>query len=192
MLRLIGAEDGWHCPLSAVKCVMWKMGTLQTCIKRSYLKDTPMRLVPTSVFPYYTMVVPFAFIGVLVTGSLASPLFTELGPMDLFKRASSSCGSNVQTSCHNSTRQTNLCCFEAPGVRFSVSQSFVSTDGELCQRAFCCRHRFDFNQVRRDLVRLIMFPVLGHRSFDWSFKQLDYSWCVLLASIMEFDIKRVM
>jgi len=40
----------------------------------------------------------------------------------IFKRISSGCGTSGQTSCLNTTVQTNTCCFEMPGV--SVSFTF--------------------------------------------------------------------
>ena len=42
--------------------------------------------------------------------------------INIFKRISSSCGTSGQTSCLNTTVQTNTCCFETPGV--SVSFTF--------------------------------------------------------------------
>nr|POE48895.1 ribonuclease t2-like [Quercus suber] len=41
---------------------------------------------------------------------MTSPIFRELDT-----RASASCPSNGQLSCHNTTAQSNLCCFNAPG-----------------------------------------------------------------------------
>ncbi|TFK56633.1 ribonuclease T2 [Heliocybe sulcata] len=35
--------------------------------------------------------------------------------MDLFKRISSGCSTSGATSCHNTTAQSDLCCFESPG-----------------------------------------------------------------------------
>ncbi|THG94257.1 hypothetical protein EW026_g7177 [Hermanssonia centrifuga] len=47
--------------------------------------------------------------------------------MDLFKRISSGCGTSGQTSCHNTTKQTNSCCFESPGGLLLQTQ-FWDTD----------------------------------------------------------------
>ncbi|EIM92893.1 ribonuclease T2 [Stereum hirsutum FP-91666 SS1] len=46
----------------------------------------------------------------------------------LFKRISSTCsGTSLQTSCHNTTKQTNSCCFESPGGLLLQTQ-FWDTD----------------------------------------------------------------
>ena len=54
---------------------------------------------------------------------------TPFDDMHVFKRISSGCGTSGQTSCHNTTRQTDLCCFESPGVREkprgSVDQTLI-------------------------------------------------------------------
>ncbi|EKM61623.1 uncharacterized protein PHACADRAFT_248331 [Phanerochaete carnosa HHB-10118-sp] len=57
----------------------------------------------------------------LVLGSLAGSALAFLTPvdgMDLFARnaqVSSGCSTNGPASCHNTTAQSNLCCFESPG-----------------------------------------------------------------------------
>ncbi|KZT54778.1 ribonuclease Le37 [Calocera cornea HHB12733] len=43
----------------------------------------------------------------------ASPLVSHLDAGSLFGRTS--CGTSTPLSCHNTTKQTNLCCFESPG-----------------------------------------------------------------------------
>ncbi|KZT30799.1 RNase Gf29 [Neolentinus lepideus HHB14362 ss-1] len=66
--------------------------------------------------------------GVLLPlGSLASPFVTPVGPMDLFKRLSSGCSTSGSASCHNSTVQSDLCCFESPGGLLLQTQ-FWDTD----------------------------------------------------------------
>ncbi|EPQ60442.1 RNase Gf29 [Gloeophyllum trabeum ATCC 11539] len=59
--------------------------------------------------------------------TLASPLVTPVGPMDLFKRISSGCSTSGSASCHNTTVQKDLCCFEAPGGLLLQTQ-FWDTD----------------------------------------------------------------
>ncbi|KAI0348284.1 ribonuclease T2 [Trametopsis cervina] len=62
------------------------------------------------------MVASLVLLGSLAALSAASPLLTPaLGPMDLFKRVSSGCGTSGVASCTNTTKQTNSCCFESPG-----------------------------------------------------------------------------
>ena len=61
-----------------------------------------------------TLALGAALAGTAVAGP--SP-FTPLGPMDLFKRISSGCSTSGPASCHNTTKETDLCCFESPGVR---------------------------------------------------------------------------
>ncbi|KAI0081055.1 RNase Gf29 [Panus rudis PR-1116 ss-1] len=46
---------------------------------------------------------------------LATPLTSPADSMNLFKRISSGCSSSGPASCHNTTRQNDLCCFESPG-----------------------------------------------------------------------------
>ena len=55
-------------------------------------------------------------LGALASLVVASPLVTPVEPAALFPRLSTSCGVSGQASCHNTTKQTNLCCFESPGV----------------------------------------------------------------------------
>ncbi|KAI0778700.1 RNase Gf29 [Trametes elegans] len=63
-----------------------------------------------------------------VTGSaLATPFITHVGPLDLFKRVSSGCSTSGPASCHNTTRETDTCCFEAPGGLLLQTQ-FWDTD----------------------------------------------------------------
>ncbi|KZO93975.1 ribonuclease Le37 [Calocera viscosa TUFC12733] len=55
----------------------------------------------------------------------ASPLVSHLDAGSLFGRTS--CGTNTPLSCHNTTKQTNLCCFESPGGSILQTQ-FWDTD----------------------------------------------------------------
>ncbi|EJF67147.1 ribonuclease T2 [Dichomitus squalens LYAD-421 SS1] len=59
-----------------------------------------------------TLALGVALAGTAVAGP--SP-FTSVGPLDLFKRISSGCSTSGPASCHNTTKQTDLCCFESPG-----------------------------------------------------------------------------
>ncbi|KAF8337430.1 ribonuclease T2-like protein [Cantharellus anzutake] len=47
---------------------------------------------------------------------------------ELFGRTTTNCGTSGPASCHNTTIQTNLCCFEAPGVRLLVQTQFWDTN----------------------------------------------------------------
>lgn len=67
------------------------------------------------------------FLGSLAASAVATPFIFDVTPVDLFKRISSSCSTTGQASCHNTTKQTNSCCFEAPGVSIA-SKSFKSYD----------------------------------------------------------------
>ncbi|KAI0783293.1 ribonuclease T2 [Abortiporus biennis] len=51
----------------------------------------------------------------LAAYSLATPLTSPVDSMNLFKRISSGCSTSGSASCHNTTKQTDLCCFESPG-----------------------------------------------------------------------------
>lgn len=51
----------------------------------------------------------------LLVGSLAASVAASTLGSSLTKRISSGCGTSGQASCHNTTRQTDLCCFESPG-----------------------------------------------------------------------------
>ncbi|KAI0275119.1 ribonuclease T2-like protein [Gloeopeniophorella convolvens] len=61
----------------------------------------------------FALVAVLASVAVTVVSGqgLASTEFTHL----FSKRLTTSCGTSGQTSCHNTTKQTNLCCFESPG-----------------------------------------------------------------------------
>ncbi|KAI0715035.1 ribonuclease T2 [Earliella scabrosa] len=55
-------------------------------------------------------------LGALLGGAIAEPsLTTPVDSTSLFKRASSGCSTTGATSCHNTTAQRDLCCFESPG-----------------------------------------------------------------------------
>lgn len=76
--------------------------------------------------------------------ALASPTTTPVDAMHLFKRISSGCGTSGQTSCHNTTKQTNLCCFESPGV--SPPSMFLLDDPnahhDALRRGYCFKPRW--------------------------------------------------
>ncbi|KAA1468104.1 ribonuclease T2 [Dentipellis sp. KUC8613] len=60
----------------------------------------------------------FALSSGVVLASLALVQAQGLASVDsphLFKRINSGCGTSGQTSCSNTTKQTDLCCFQAPG-----------------------------------------------------------------------------
>ncbi|OCH89542.1 base non-specific and adenylic acid preferential ribonuclease [Obba rivulosa] len=69
-------------------------------------------------------------LGALAGASLAVP---EISPFEvtssLTKRISSGCGTSGVASCHNTTLETNLCCFESPGGLLLQTQ-FWDTDVE--------------------------------------------------------------
>ncbi len=65
------------------------------------------------------MVASFAYLLVAVSFAniaISSPFVSSLDPINLFRRASSGCSATGSASCHNTTRETDLCCFESPGV----------------------------------------------------------------------------
>lgn len=57
----------------------------------------------------------------LVLGSVAGSALANFNPVDAFNlftrnaQISSGCSTSGPASCHNTTRQSNLCCFESPG-----------------------------------------------------------------------------
>ncbi|KAF9531911.1 ribonuclease T2 [Crepidotus variabilis] len=58
------------------------------------------------------------FASSLAVLALASPVFDLTSPADILTRSdliSSSCSTSGSASCHNTTSQSNLCCFESPG-----------------------------------------------------------------------------
>ncbi|KAI0695632.1 ribonuclease T2 [Cytidiella melzeri] len=64
----------------------------------------------------------------IVAAAAAGPMTPYfLGPTELFKRVSSGCGTSGPASCTNTTKETNLCCFEAPGGLLLQTQ-FWDTD----------------------------------------------------------------
>nr|BAD90810.1 RNase Gf29 [Grifola frondosa]BAD90811.1 RNase Gf29 [Grifola frondosa] len=54
-------------------------------------------------------------VGRLAGSSLAKRFTSPVRPMDLVRRISSGCSTSGPASCHNTTQETDLCCFEAPG-----------------------------------------------------------------------------
>ena len=101
-------------------------------------------------------------LGALAGSAIASSLTSPVDAMNMFtKRISSGCSTSGPTSCHNTTRQTDLCCFESPGVRAPSSQGVERVaDAGVC-----------VGSSSPD-------PVLGHQSLDWPLEQLDHSRCV--------------
>ncbi|CDO73108.1 hypothetical protein BN946_scf185007.g162 [Trametes cinnabarina] len=69
----------------------------------------------------------FVLLGSVLGSTLATPYTSPVGYMDLFKRISSGCSTTGPASCHNTTRETDLCCFEAPGGLLLQTQ-FWDTD----------------------------------------------------------------
>ena len=61
-----------------------------------------------------------AIIGTFASVAVASPFVTPVEPAALSAQLSTSCGASGEASCHNTTEQTNLCCFESPGVSVHV------------------------------------------------------------------------
>ncbi|KAF4611724.1 hypothetical protein D9613_004228 [Agrocybe pediades] len=60
----------------------------------------------------------FLVASTLVGTALSAALNSHIGTSQLFERSSllsSGCSTSGQTSCHNSSSVSNLCCFEAPG-----------------------------------------------------------------------------
>ncbi|KAM5536034.1 hypothetical protein V8D89_010292 [Ganoderma adspersum] len=55
-------------------------------------------------------------LGAALAGSAAAgPSPVSVSPLDLFKRVSSGCSTSGPASCHNTTTEKDLCCFESPG-----------------------------------------------------------------------------
>lgn len=62
------------------------------------------------------------------TGAFAGPLVEHPAYRSLFNEfASATCSTTGQQSCHNTTVQSNLCCFNAPGGALLQTQ-FWDTD----------------------------------------------------------------
>ncbi|KAJ3477064.1 hypothetical protein NLI96_g10720 [Meripilus lineatus] len=100
---------------------------------------------------------------------------TPFDDMHVFKRISSGCGTSGQTSCHNTTRQTDLCCFESPGVRENprsfrlTRRSFI-----ILSRVYCFRLRFASHlQGSEGCIEPLLKTVLGHQPLYRAVKQLD-------------------
>ncbi|THH26971.1 hypothetical protein EUX98_g7221 [Antrodiella citrinella] len=72
-----------------------------------------------------------AGLGSMASTVLASPFQigspVALSPADLFKRVSSGCSTSGPASCHNTTKETDSCCFESPGGLLLQTQ-FWDTD----------------------------------------------------------------
>ncbi|GJE89611.1 ribonuclease T2-like protein [Phanerochaete sordida] len=69
-------------------------------------------------------------LGSLAGATLATPFFSPVDAMNLFSRnaqISSGCSTSGPASCHNTTKETNLCCFESPGGLLLQTQ-FWDTD----------------------------------------------------------------
>ncbi|RPD65087.1 ribonuclease T2 [Lentinus tigrinus ALCF2SS1-7] len=68
-------------------------------------------------------------LGALAGSAIATPSLTSpVDAMNLFsKRISSGCSTSGSASCHNTTKQTDLCCFESPGGLLLQTQ-FWDTD----------------------------------------------------------------
>ncbi len=82
---------------------------------------SPLPIVPHPTLhskpkPETTMIVSAFTLAFLVNSALALPStgVTPVGPLDIFKRASSGCGTSGAASC--SSTKAGSCCFEAPGV----------------------------------------------------------------------------
>jgi len=76
------------------------------------------------------MVASFAYLLVAISLAnivISSPFVSSLDPINLFRRASSGCLTTGSASCHNTTRETDLCCFESPGGLLLQTQ-FWDTD----------------------------------------------------------------
>ncbi|KAH9897871.1 ribonuclease T2 [Cubamyces lactineus] len=75
------------------------------------------------------MFAALVILGAIAGSALASPNVnvSPAGYNDLFKRISSGCSTSGPASCHNTTRETDLCCFEAPGGLLLQTQ-FWDTD----------------------------------------------------------------
>ncbi|KAJ8495762.1 hypothetical protein ONZ51_g1549 [Trametes cubensis] len=54
-------------------------------------------------------------LGVITRSALVSSSVSGVDYNDLFKQISSGCSTSGPASCHNTTQETDLCCFEAPG-----------------------------------------------------------------------------
>lgn len=107
-------------------------------------------------------------ISTFIDVSLAIPSFGQADTLNLFQRSvvSSGCSTTGPASCHNTTVQSNLCCFEAPGVRCSSLVSWgMSLMCLLDVRVYCCKLRqvyFAESMLRNDESDPSL--VLGHQS----------------------------
>ncbi|KAG9091901.1 ribonuclease T2-like, partial [Ceratobasidium sp. 370] len=57
-----------------------------------------------------------------VSATPASDLVSSIPPLSLFPGCAKSCGGNAAVSCRNTTVQRDLCCFNAPGGQFLLTQ----------------------------------------------------------------------
>ena len=73
---------------------------------------------PIHTIMFSTVAIVGAFAGLTVASQ--TPLVTPVEPAALSAQLSTSCGASGEASCHNTTEQTNLCCFESPGVSVHV------------------------------------------------------------------------
>ena len=114
----------------------------------------------------------------------------DLSPAQLFPRASSGCPTGGQISCHNTTTQTNLCCFESPGVSCCLVNSLTmayahdilgvtaSNPGKLPVR------------ICMIFIEVAWRSVLGHiRAWNGPSYYLDRSWSVICEFILSLLIK---
>jgi hypothetical protein len=95
----------------------------------------------------------------------------------LFSRATG-CSTTGPASCHNTTVQPNLCCFEYPGVSTNIVPTHaIYGCNAVYRRASCCRRRYvlTFTEwtflVQRQSVLGSIRPCYGPSN------ELDSSWC---------------
>lgn len=94
------------------------------------------------------------------------PLVTLAGvvnvsPAGLFPRATSGCSTTGPVSCHNATTQSNLCCFESPGVSITLLPNHFHSYSST-YRVFCCKHRYYILMCLGKLPLNSLLQVLGH------------------------------
>jgi hypothetical protein len=93
---------------------------------------------------------------------------SPFGPGPMERGSLTTCGTNGETSCQNTTVQTDLCCFESPGVRQPKSRLTISS----CSWFLVGPHYSDSVLVRMNDagqracvdIRLIK----GYQSCNWS------------------------
>ena len=137
---------------------MIKCRTLQSRSSQITFSSSPYQ-------PMFTSLLASTFIGVALVHGLG---LTDSS--NLFKRnvISSGCPANGPVSCQNTTVESNLCCFESPGVRFCFPFYLLTLwlMVLLDFRVYCYKLRQAYSACMH--VKSDHSLVLGHQSVYWA------------------------